>query len=706
MNLINRTLFTIPILVFLISLFGFLLYRKFTERIQASDNPVIGTLTFKTRTIQRKYDNEVVWESITTKTEIRNKDTIRTENLADAVLTLEDGTKIQIGENSMILVDFSDNNWNLNFAYGTVAANRSGENDSVLSIQSGDSKIVMGSGGVTLDKAGENLNVKLDSGQAKLTNGGNEQDIEKDQIANLSSDGINVNDSAFFLVSPADKSIKLTNGTNERISFSWRKENPQIKDLVKLEVASDIGFKRILNSQNLKSLSTSLTLNPGSYYWRLSYLDSKGKNQYTGKSRFTIEKKENLRLFTPQEGQVFSSTSDSNSIPIGFSWSKIKLVSSYKIQIAKDQNFSNILKEKETFNNSISFTDLALGNYFVRIIGKASIEGIDQLVSNVNSFSITNRTELVKPTIYEPKNGKSISKLSIPDSGLFFSWKDLNDYKEYNILLSNNVSFSNPIFNKKVSGNFVKVQEDLNPGKYFWKLIGTSQSGNQKESDVFEFQITNGVNLVLLKPNNGSKVELDDKDKVTLNWKPFANVGETFLEISNNKNMSDLIINEKVSGTSFDYLTKSSGLYFWRLVWKLGNERTESEIFNFNASKAIPIANLINPSKNQTINMTTKDSLDFSWARVNEADLYQLVVTDVSGLKEKNIIDVKLKDTKYILTDLTKLNQGKFRWEVKVLVKNLDGSYSISNSNKADFFIKLDSGTITKILTSEKVYVE
>jgi len=316
MNLINRTLFTIPILVFLISLFGFLLYRKFTERIQASDNPVIGTLTFKTRTIQRKYDNEVVWESITTKTEIRNKDTIRTENLADAVLTLEDGTKIQIGENSMILVDFSDNNWNLNFAYGTVAANRSGENDSVLSIQSGDSKIVMGSGGVTLDKAGENLNVKLDSGQAKLTNGGNEQDIEKDQIANLSSDGINVNDSAFFLVSPADKSIKLTNGTNERISFSWRKENPQIKDLVKLEVASDIGFKRILNSQNLKSLSTSLTLNPGSYYWRLSYLDSKGKNQYTGKSRFTIEKKENLRLFTPQEGQVFSSTSDSNSIPI------------------------------------------------------------------------------------------------------------------------------------------------------------------------------------------------------------------------------------------------------------------------------------------------------------------------------------------------------------------------------------------------------
>lgn len=707
MSLINRTYFTIPILGLLILLFSFLLYNNLTEKVKASDNPVIGTLTFKTRTIQRKYDNEVIWESITTATEIHNKDTIRTENLSDAVLTLEDGTKIQIGENSMILVDFSDNNWNLNFAYGTVATERSANaSDSVMNIQAGNSKIQVGAGGLSLDKSGESLNVKIDSGQAKVTNGGQTQEIAKDQIANLSSEGISVNDIEYKLLTPLDRSISVIEGNNKSIVFSWSKLGKSKLIGVKIEVSTDPGFKRIVSTQNIKSDSISLSLAPGSYYWRLAYKDDKASNRFTAISKFSIEKKENLRLFTPSQGQNYSFIPGSTSLPISVSWSKLQLASNYNVQISKSSDFANIILQKDTFNNSISFSDIPEGNYFVRVLAKSSIEEMGLITSNSHSFSVTTRIDAVKPSLFEPSNGKTVSKFSIPDSGLFFSWKDSSDFSEYEFYLSNNANFTNPIAKDSSSSNFYKLTNDIKPGKYFWKIIGKTKTGIQKESDVYQFQITESINLALLRPNNGSQIDLDDASSLNLSWKPFPNIGTVTLEISKNKNMESTILKEKVSGTSYKFVTDSTGIYYWRLVWNGDGESAESEIFNFTTSKKLVAPNLQIPSKNQIVDMTLRDSLIFQWSSVVEADLYQLLVYDVTGIKEREIINVKIKELKYILTDLTKLNEGKFRWEVKSLTKNNDDSFSSSNTNRADFFIKLDSGSITKILTPGKVYVE
>jgi hypothetical protein len=364
MNLINRTFFTIPILLFLIMVLSFFLYRNLTKKVQSTDNPKIGVLTFKTRTIQRKYDNEVIWESISTTTEIHNKDTIRTEELSDAVLTLEDGTKIQIGENSMILVDFSNNNWNLNFAYGTVAANREdGKTDSVMNIQSGDTKIVVGGGGLTLDKAGENLNVKVDSGQAKITSGNKEQQINSDQVASLSKDGMKVSTSNYKLTSPEDRSIKVILTGKEKIIFSWASLGKLNNNSVNFELATDSGFRRVVFNQKINSNTLSHSLQPGSYYWRLSYKDDTGAQQFTGISRFSLVQKENLKIFSPNKGQIFTHLPGIESAPINFSWSKAEVVSSYNIQISKNEDFSNIFLQKETLNNSISFSDLPEGDF-------------------------------------------------------------------------------------------------------------------------------------------------------------------------------------------------------------------------------------------------------------------------------------------------------------------------------------------------------
>jgi hypothetical protein len=79
-----------------------------TRTSKEGQNPVIGILTFKNKLIQRKFDSEVIWDEVNSGIEVRNRDTIRTGDFSDALLTLNDKSKININENSMIYLDFSD----------------------------------------------------------------------------------------------------------------------------------------------------------------------------------------------------------------------------------------------------------------------------------------------------------------------------------------------------------------------------------------------------------------------------------------------------------------------------------------------------------------------------------------------------------------------------------------------------------------------
>ena len=60
-----------------------------TRTSKEGQNPVIGILTFKNKLIQRKFDSEVIWDEVNSGIEVRNRDTIRTGDFSDALLTLK-----------------------------------------------------------------------------------------------------------------------------------------------------------------------------------------------------------------------------------------------------------------------------------------------------------------------------------------------------------------------------------------------------------------------------------------------------------------------------------------------------------------------------------------------------------------------------------------------------------------------------------------
>lgn len=143
------------ILVFNVLLFTAVFLYDYTQYGYQGSQKVIGTILFKSNTIQRKYDSEVVWKEIEVGNSVQNRDTILTAEGSQAKLRLLDGTEIMIAENSMVFIDYLDNRANLEISVGGLQVTRrpdNKENPSSLGIRSGDGVLKLVEGIVNVEK--------------------------------------------------------------------------------------------------------------------------------------------------------------------------------------------------------------------------------------------------------------------------------------------------------------------------------------------------------------------------------------------------------------------------------------------------------------------------------------------------------------------------------------------------------------------------
>ncbi|TGK48400.1 FecR domain-containing protein [Leptospira bouyouniensis] len=707
MRLLNDTKFVVTGLLLLILLFSFLLYSNLNFRANDSTEPTIGVITFKNKTVLRKYNDAVVWDLIESKTEVKNRDTIRTEGLSDAILTLNDGTKINISENSMILLDISDKNININFAYGSFEAAREGvvSGDMKMNITAGDKTVEVSSGDIKLDKTKSELNIKVDQGEAKLTSNGKEEKIGKDQVANVTDSGVKVGKQLFRLVTPEDRKNVFSESGQERINFSlagWNNDASKRSNPI-LEVSLFPDFSKSLIREKLSSATVSKKLDVGSYYWRVSYTDPSSQTKaVTEVYQFRILSDPSLKLLSPRNGEVISF---SNEIPvIRFVWNLLDLYSSYTVQIARDNGFTDIVTLKQTQNQSLAFDNLKEGTYFAKIKAKSSLQGIDEKTSSVVSFQILKKTNTTPPELLEPNKGKVIAE-ELTKSQLFFSWKDDKDFDSYQWELSSDSNFNSILQSEKLKNNFFKLSNGLKIGTYFWRVKGKSNGGQSFDSKPYQFTVIAKEEMELISPNQGAEVEVDDRNLVILKWKKLTGKSNYEIEVSKQSDFATTIVKENVVGNYYEFKSKEYGRFYWR-VKSLEGESNVSVTRNFQMVSNVEPPNLLSPTRNETIDLFTKNYISFSWKPVEKVSAYRLKLIDVSGIKEKIILNERISTNKFQMNEIQKLNVGRFRWEVSSLYKVSDGSEKESVSNKQDFFISVPELKVPKILTPGTLYVE
>ncbi|TGK31154.1 iron dicitrate transport regulator FecR [Leptospira gomenensis] len=144
------------VLFFNILFFSSVFLYDYTRYGYQGSQKVIGTVLFKSKTIQRKFDTEVVWREIDAGNSLQNRDTILTSEGSQAKLRLLDGTEIMIAENSMIFIDYLDNRANLEISVGGLQVTKRPDpkdsNSSPLGIRSGDGVLKLVEGIVNVEK--------------------------------------------------------------------------------------------------------------------------------------------------------------------------------------------------------------------------------------------------------------------------------------------------------------------------------------------------------------------------------------------------------------------------------------------------------------------------------------------------------------------------------------------------------------------------
>jgi len=675
-----------------------------------NDNVVVGTLTFKNQTIERKYDADVIWEKIESGLTIRNKDTIRSGDFSDAVLTLIDKTKININENSMIYVDVNENNVNLDFAYGSMSLSKKSDGSTVsdlnLKIKSGDNivEIKDKDSDISLAKKGkEELSFQVNKGTAKLFNGDKEKEIKENETATLNGSEISVSEINLNLQSPADASFIAEKSETIPVNFSWTSRNA---NNLQLELAYDSRFQRIYKIYNVDNDSYTTSLAPGNYYWRISSEKEKTKKkserEYSQFRRLSVYSVFPPSLLTPEKNQVFSFA---NTPPIvHFSWKRSEIVRNYKLEISKNSSFTEIVKSTFSSQSFANVDNLEAGKYFARIITEPAREEFKPETSEAISFVIERKSQLDAPNLISP-NGQELSVTLFAKSGFLFQVKDSPELTNYQFQISSDPNFTKIITEESSTTNQVKIVRKLEVGTYYWRALGKTNDGRQTPySETGKFSIRENQVVELLTPKNNSEIDIKE-NPIFFQWKRLPYKSKFILEISTAEDFSKNLQSIKTEEYSASVKLPKEATYFWRIT-SLGEDDSvysKSAAFSFQLEEVKELTPIY-PLKNARVDMAHQNSLQFKWENNPKVENYLFELYRTKAGAKTLIAKSKTKNNSFVFKDLSKLDEGAFLWTLEESDEN-EAETGKKVSIPFTIYLSEKPGTPT-IKTPKKMYVE
>jgi outer membrane protein assembly factor BamB len=577
-----------------------ILYNDFTKKIDAGQNRQIGTISFKKRVAQRKYAKQVVWEDIEQNSPVFSNDSIRTSDISEAVIHLDDGTAINVDENSLILLAAAKDAININFEQGSISASRSGLGDSYfgkINIQSKNTIVSIEKSDVTLSKSDtDELDLTVSRGTAQLkAGGGAAQTILKDQkvIIDPVSSGTKVTDISLQLTAPSDSGYIISSDPQAAVTFSWQ----ELKDVKpSLEVSSDRLFAKPLITRLNAVSGTAGYLAPGTYYWRIKALnpDSK-KMEFSEARRFSVLRDRPVVPAYPGEDARISYTA--NPPLINFRWTGNDLASSYIIEVSKDREFKNIVKTSQTRLTAISFDNLPDGTYFWRVATRVSIPGNEKYssVTMPYMFRVEKLQAAVPVRLISPLPDSRIDRKMISANGIVFSWKPDSSAQKYELQFSRDINFTVPEFTAESISNYLNVTREFQPGDYFWRVKTFSPAAaGTVLSAPRQLKIIEAVGLNLKNPPDNSDMALEEGArglKVDFSWGAVSLDGYYLFELARDSTMVNIVKRTALNADSAKVDALRAGAYFWRVKYldRNKNEISASPVFSFTVTVPVKV---------------------------------------------------------------------------------------------------------------------
>jgi uncharacterized protein (DUF2249 family) len=476
-------LFSFSLLLFLI-----LLYFYYSGYRTKKDLEPVGSIVYRHKVVQRKDYSGFLWESIKQGEEVYNNDSIRTDESAEAILILKNQIRIELDPYSMIVLNIRDEKTELELIRGTISIHVL-NSQSVL-LKAGELKFSSIEGKMKVKIVGDALEFQNEK-SVKIVDSPIEKVLDGGKTYTWGHGQIDLKEYPIKLISPVDN-YRFFPDSKEPIIFQWESD----KSLKTLELSTDSNFQRIRNRVEVQGNSEKISLEDGSYFWRVV-----SGEQTSETRRIRVYTKKKLELNTPIPKSELNLELPAN---IYFSWNTLEMAKEYRVVISQSEKLENS-EEFLSSRNGIAIPIVKEGKYYFQL---HSISSIPELNTSTEIYSIQVHSsqkgnqnkegkpkELKKeqttnsiPKDVEKENKEVVAKKEIPLNLLYpangstidmaklnslkFKWTSLGEGTIYSLKLFQLNSGKNQILSKELSESSFNLQDlgQLDIGNFEWEI--------------------------------------------------------------------------------------------------------------------------------------------------------------------------------------------------------------------------------------------
>ena len=213
---------------------GAAFWKEYDRTLSKLNEDPIGTITFKKRTVQRKFLERVAWDRLRQESPIYNGDTIRTIEVSEAVITFKDiTTRLMLNESTLIQIFYSDKDGaRVDFSGGNLAVDSGTKS---VKVTSGSSQIII-DGQANLYKGDEGFSLSVTDGEVNYDG----ENLNRGDIYALDSNGIRTAAPAIAITSFGSSMRALAaSGDRAVVTFSWNAANFNPGTRVIVDIAAD-----------------------------------------------------------------------------------------------------------------------------------------------------------------------------------------------------------------------------------------------------------------------------------------------------------------------------------------------------------------------------------------------------------------------------------------------------------------------------------
>ncbi len=298
-----------------------------------------------------------------------------------------------------------------------------------------------------------------------------------------------------------------------------------------------------------------------------------------------------------------------------YDWTDSPEAENYQIQVASNEDFSNIIVDDTTLTES---TYLMSGfSYFQDYYWR--VRGTVGAFSSTWSEEWTFQTEMSVPMLEDPENNSmDISNAPTLD------WGDVNGSSTYLIELSLESDFDPPLSENSSSASDLTLSNLPYMSDIYWRVKATNNESQTDWSSEFMFTTTIGSPTLSLPPNASWGIDT----VYNFQWEEIGGSSDYVFEIASDEDFTDIIISVTdltdnsliISGMNY------SQEYFWRVKARAtGLESDWSSIWNFTTDIETPV--LIAPINNAFA--LEQSSVLLDWTAPNYSNSFTVEISEL-----------------------------------------------------------------------------